>query len=308
MTGHAQNISDGYAKRDYIVQAYGVLPQMRVRNRDWGAFTLIELLVVIGIIAVLLGILLPALSKARESSRRLTCASQIRQVLVALRMYSNQNQEWLPPGNWGSANLIGAADTLGPILGGDTNALTIFTCPETPTGDVDIPHLLPLTQFGDGVYYYVTTYIYVGGRGMMPPTADWDGTDRYFGWPYPWWYPNNCLDPRGFGPVPRMNSRVRASEVALFTDRMWPKTLVAGGQTYTTDDGGIFQAYTGGSSVVHASHRKQNGETAGGNVGYMDGHVDWRDLPSSAAVNDPNAPDSTVKQRVITYYGPLVVY
>jgi prepilin-type N-terminal cleavage/methylation domain-containing protein/prepilin-type processing-associated H-X9-DG protein len=63
------------------------------------AFTLIELLVVIGIIAVLLGILLPSLGKAREQARRTNCLSNLRSLGQSLFAYANANRDRLPNGN-----------------------------------------------------------------------------------------------------------------------------------------------------------------------------------------------------------------
>jgi prepilin-type N-terminal cleavage/methylation domain-containing protein/prepilin-type processing-associated H-X9-DG protein len=68
---------------------------MRISKFNRG-FTLIELLVVIAIIGILAGILLPVLSRARESARKTQCASNVKQVGMGLIMYANENNESFP--------------------------------------------------------------------------------------------------------------------------------------------------------------------------------------------------------------------
>jgi prepilin-type processing-associated H-X9-DG protein/prepilin-type N-terminal cleavage/methylation domain-containing protein len=85
-------------------------------HRRQRAFTLVELLVVIGIIALLIAILMPSLSKARQSAMTLKCAAQMRNMGQAVNIYSGQYKGKIPRDTFADGYFF--ANLLSPYLGG----------------------------------------------------------------------------------------------------------------------------------------------------------------------------------------------
>ena len=137
------------------------------RHRSARGFTLIELLVVISIVAVLLGITLPALRSARASAHRAACLANLKSVGVGMQIYLNQHDQLLPralpldDNAFNPASTGPSPDSILDVLGGAVESTAVFICP----ADDEIPR--ELLDSPDGPVGRHSSYEYWAGWFML---------------------------------------------------------------------------------------------------------------------------------------------
>ncbi|MEO5804852.1 MAG: prepilin-type N-terminal cleavage/methylation domain-containing protein [Verrucomicrobiota bacterium] len=218
------------------------------------AFTLIELLVVIAIIAILAGLLLPALAKAKSSAIKAQCTSNLKQWGVAITMYAGDNRNFFPDNSkgrdlsWMSQDLDAFYKSyLYPNRPGTTQR-------ERARNDV---LYCPTDDWHRGAESALTTADLIGYFSM--PARDnsvstWDYNSAGLG---EWHFRKKLGEKSRNAPI--MSDRVQA--VGTWNGN-------ASSLTWKSSIGGI--------SYWSASHRDKDGVPEGAKFLYEDGHVDWR--------------------------------
>ncbi len=245
-------------------------------SRPAAGFTLIELLVVIAIIAILAAMLMPALAKARQSALKSQCTSNLKQWGVAVNMYANDFQNYLPDATdasssdpvWVGPNIANTflasyvyRNVRGSTTTGTRNVNDVIYCPTanwTRYFDAYAPASWAMTNML-GYCWLVTRK-----------------NDGYFMPAYVNWVTRNKM-----GTVYR-NAPVMSDSMQTY------KTATGWLVNYTA----LSPAYDGAVS----SHVSRSGVPTGGDFLYEDGHVDWVKFGGNtnlvAAVRKNSDPDT----------------
>jgi prepilin-type N-terminal cleavage/methylation domain-containing protein len=164
------------------------------KTRQSAGFSLIELLVVIGIIAVLIGILLPVLGRVREAGKAAVCMSNMRQLALATTAYSSDHKQFLPQPHQertglgdiaaGEALWFNALDyylgqTLQDYDAGDTDERNYERSKQDPVW-LDLPEDEPLTEPDRRNQQTIKMNAFFGNSGISTPPAPNDQQTAWF--------------------------------------------------------------------------------------------------------------------------------
>jgi prepilin-type N-terminal cleavage/methylation domain-containing protein/prepilin-type processing-associated H-X9-DG protein len=230
-------------------------------------FTLVELLVVIGIIAILVAILMPALQQAREKAMRIKCASSLHTFANAVGMYANQNKGKVPMhhggSNWAWDLPYDSRDWFNQVA---QIPQEVFYCPsythETrgqwefcgpPGSNRDNFAIIGYYWFGKRPGYYA-------GPGKFT-----DNTMTNMLW-------RNPLYDRWIEKMTDKSDRSGPSDLVLMSD------IVISREDRRGWDNKNFITVYGGYFAGHGTTHRSGDKPLGGNLMFLDGHVEWRNF------------------------------
>ena len=236
-------------------------------------FTLIELLVVISIIGILASLLLPALSAAKEKAKRAQCMSNLRQMELALRMYAEGNNDKFPAmtaGLWAWDVPWKVADKM---LAENGSQWRVFYCPSTDFTSADN---------WNNWNFDTNRYRVIGYAMTFPGTATVKKLDQN-----PTLFSQSMSDTNTGITLPAqpISERVLMADATMSqpgdVDEVHRQL-----NTYVNIKGGYYDRW----GKTHRASHMAGMLPAGGNVGMLDGHVEWRKFNKMHVRTEPGPP------------------